>query len=180
MQKKLYVKKSSKIHKWGLYAAADISEETQIIEYVGRKVTNKEADDIYDKSFEKSKNHTKGGAVYLFELNKRYQIDGGVSQNIARLINHSCDPNCEVEIEGGRIWIYSLRYIKKGEELFYDYGYDFECWEDHPCWCGTKDCAGYIVAEDQRKKLKKRLFKKKIKTKKKAKKNSRKTAKKKK
>ncbi|PCI21377.1 SET domain-containing protein-lysine N-methyltransferase [Candidatus Wolfebacteria bacterium] len=159
--KKLYKRSQSKIHKRGLFAAYDIVDETQIIQYIGNKVTNKEADDIYDESFEKSKNHKEGGAVYLFELNKRYQIDGNVPENTARLINHSCDPNCEVEVEKGEIWIYAIKDIKKDEELSYDYGYDLECFEDHPCWCGTDKCVGYIVAEDQRNKLKKKLAPKK-------------------
>jgi len=172
MKKKLYTKKPSGIHRSGLFAACDILEGTRVIEYVGKKITNKEADDVYDRDFEKSKNHTEGGAVYIFELNKRYSIDGGVRHNIARFINHSCDPNCEVEIIKGRIWIASISDIKKGKELFYDYGYDLEHWADHPCWCGAKGCIGYIVAEDQRKKFKKLLLKRKTKAKTKAKKKS--------
>ena len=165
MPKKLYVKKPSKIHKWGLYAAIDIPEETHIIEYVGEKITNAEADKRYDEWELKAKKEGRG-IVYFFVLNKRCCIDGNVRINIARLINHSCDPNCEVDITRGRIWISSIRDIRKGEELSYDYGYDLEHWQDHPCRCGAKNCIGHIVAEDQRKKLKKLLLKKKIKTKK--------------
>jgi len=37
----------------------------------------------------------------------------------------------------------------------YDYGYDMEHFLDHPCGCGADQCVGYIVREDQRKKVKK-------------------------
>ena len=59
------------------------------------------------------------------------------------------------------IWIYSIKEIEEGEELTYDYGYDMEHFLDHPCLCGTKNCIGYIVREDQRIKVKKLLKKRK-------------------
>ncbi len=50
--------------------------------------------------------------VYIFELNKRYDIDGSVKYNHARLINHSCSPNCEVEIDNNEIWILAIKKLK--------------------------------------------------------------------
>jgi len=76
------------------------------------------------------------------------------------LINHSCDPNCEVEIIRGHIWITAIKDIKKGEELGYDYGYDYDDFKDHPCKCGSKNCIGYIVAEEHWPKVKRALAKK--------------------
>src|SRR6218665_382742 len=96
-------------------------------------------------------------AVYIFTLSKNYDIDGNVPWNTARLINHTCNPNCEAWICGRRIYIYSLRDIQKGEQLSFDYGFDIECFEDHVCRCGTKDCVGYIVSRSQWPDLKKRL-----------------------
>ena len=52
------------------------------------------------------------GSVYIFELNKKYDIDGAFRYNKARFMNHSCDPNCEVEIEKNEIWISSIKDIK--------------------------------------------------------------------
>ena len=72
-------------------------------------------------------------------------------------MNHSCDGNCEAINYGGEIWITACKDIKDGEELTYDYGYDMEHFLDHPCECGTDNCIGYIVREDQRKKVKKLL-----------------------
>ena len=104
----------------------------------------------------------KNGMVYVFELNKKYDIDGGVARNYARFINHSCDPNCEVEITDNHIWISSIKRIKKGSELTYNYGYSFDTdYEEHICKCGSKKCVGYILSDDDWPKLKKNLKKKK-------------------
>ena len=53
----------------------------------------------------------------------------------------------------GRIWIYSLRKIKAGDELTYNYGFDADTWDDHPCRCGSANCVGYIVERKQWPKL---------------------------
>ena len=108
------------------------------------------------------KKNKNNGMVYVFELNKKYDIDGGVARNYARFINHSCDPNCEVEINDNQIWISSIKRIKKGLELTYNYGYPFDSdFEEHICKCGTKKCVGYILSDDDWSKLKKTLNKKK-------------------
>ena len=60
-------------------------------------------------------------------------------------------------IEGRRIFVYALRDIEEGEELTFDYGFDIECYEDHPCLCGAENCVGYIVIREQWPELKKRL-----------------------
>lgn len=153
--------RGSSIHNKGVFAAKDIPKGTKVIEYVGRKVTKKESDRISERDLEANSKDKSNGAVYLFELNKRYDLDGNVPWNTARFINHSCNPNCETEIIKGKIWIVSLRDIKKGEELNYDYGYDMDTYEDHPCKCGSNECIGYIVGTEHRKKLKRKLEKEK-------------------
>jgi uncharacterized protein (TIGR00106 family) len=159
------VKKSS-IHNKGIVAKKFIPEGTQVIEYVGEKVTKKRADEIYEQSLRDHQKDSSKGAVYLFVLNSRYDINGNVSWNTARYINHSCEPNCETDIIDDKIWIIATRDIEAGEELSYDYGYDLENWEDHPCRCGAKNCVGYIVADEHRDKLKRILKKRKEKKKK--------------
>lgn len=146
--------RGSEIHGRGLFAIRKIPEETNIIEYVGDKVSKEESDrrgwDLYERA-----QGTEDAAVYIFTLNDDYDIDGDVEWNSARLINHSCDPNCEAVIEDDHIWISALRKIKKGEELFYNYGFDLENFEGHPCHCGSSRCVGYIVGEEYWPKLKK-------------------------
>ncbi len=147
-EKNLRVKKSGK-HGRGVYAMAPIPKGVKVIEYLGKLVSVKDSDDIAEKQMQRAgKSGT--GHVYLFTLNRKHDIDGNVPCNRARLINHSCDPNCEVQIIKGRIWILSRRPIGAGEELTYDYGFNMDSWQDHVCRCGTKKCLGYIVSASRR------------------------------
>ncbi|MCA9487819.1 MAG: SET domain-containing protein-lysine N-methyltransferase [Nanoarchaeota archaeon] len=155
-EKSPYIKvKKSNIHNKGVYARKDIPKGAKIIEYVGELITKKEADERADKQIDKSNKKIKNGAVYIFELNKRYDIDGNVSWNKARFINHSCNPNAETEDEDGHIWIKAIKPIKKGDEITYNYGYGWEDYKDHLCKCGSKNCVGYILDQKHWKKLKK-------------------------
>lgn len=135
--------RSSSIHCTGVFASQFIPKEKKIIEYVGEKITKKEAETRAINPKTESK-----GKVYLFELNKRYDIDGDVPYNLAKYINHSCSPNCEVVIENNHIWVIALREIKSGEEVTFNYGYEFdEDFKQHPCYCNNSNCKGYILAE---------------------------------
>lgn len=155
--------RDSKIHANGVFAAKDIPAGTKLIEYVGEKITKAESERRADKVLDASKDNPELGAVYIFTLNSKHDIDGNVKWNTARLINHSCDPNCESEIDRGHIWISSIKDIKKGDELSYDYGYDVDNYEEHICKCGSKNCVGHIVSQDQWGKLKRKKFFKKLK-----------------
>mgnify|MGYP000235026101 FL=1 len=78
-------------------------------------------------------------------------LDGDTNTNTAKYINHSCDPNCDVDIIKGKIWISAIKDIKKGDELSYDYGFGYDKdFRQFPCKCGSKICCGYIVRDDQR------------------------------
>ena len=76
--------------------------------------------------------------------------------NKARYANHSCKPNAEVDIIRNEIWILSRKRIETGEEITYDYGYEFdkEDYKDHICKCRSSNCIGYIISSDDRKKYK--------------------------
>lgn len=138
--------KKSKIHGTGVYASRDILKGTKVIEYVGEKITKEESDRRAKLHFERHlKDKENKGAIYIFELDDTYDLDGYVDWNPAKYINHSCEPNCETENEDGRIWIVAIRDIKKDEEITYNYGFDLENYDEHPCFCGTKSCPGYIV-----------------------------------
>ena len=145
---KLYRKKKSNIDKRGLYATKAIKAETKIISYVGKIITQKEAEK--NPKFDNKKD------IYLFDLNKKYCLDGDYSWNTARLINHSCNPNCEVEGKGLKLWIKSIKKIKKDEELTYDYGFSYDQdYKEFPCTCGSQNCCGFIVREGSRWRIKK-------------------------
>lgn len=149
----------SSIHNTGLFAATDIPKDEFVIQYLGERITKKESTrrglDQHDKSLCEDV-----GSVYIFELDEEYDLDGNFDWNISRLANHSCSPNCEAQNADGEIWFVALRDIKEGEELTFDYGYALEHWEDHPCLCGSDNCAGYIVRTEDRGGLKKILKKK--------------------
>ena len=155
--KQLWFKKKSHVHGSGLFAVQNIKKGSKIIEYIGDKVTKKEGDKRADKQIKQYKKNKNNGMVYIFELNKLYDIDGSVSHNHAKLINHSCNPNCEVEIINNEIWISAIKNIKKYTELSYNYGYSYDTdYVDHVCKCGSSKCVGYILDEDHWPKLKKK------------------------
>src|SRR3989338_11327912 len=95
----------------GLFALEPIPKGVCLIEYTGKKV--KKAD------------HDRLEGRYMFWTGKNKMIDGNVKTNLARYINHSCRPNCEADGPDGRIYILSVRKIKDGEEITYDYGKDY-------------------------------------------------------
>jgi SET domain-containing protein len=111
----------------GLFAVEPIAKGTRIIEYTGPRITNEE--------FERRE------GKYFFGLNSKWTIDGSPRSNIARYINHSCRPNAEALISGGRVWIWSRKKIKAGEEIAYDYGKDY--FEDiiKPMGCRCEKCS---------------------------------------
>lgn len=96
----------------GLFTLEPIPKGKRIIEYTGPYVTN----EVVERRV-----HGK----YFFGVNSRWTIDGTPRSNTARYINHSCRPNCEAIITGRRVWIWSKRAIKAGEELSYNYGKDY-------------------------------------------------------
>ncbi len=96
----------------GLFTLVPIPKGKRIIEYTGPFVTNEEVE-----------RRTRG--KYFFGVNSKWTIDGTPRSNTARYINHSCRPNCEALISGRRVWIWSKRAIKSGEELSYNYGKDY-------------------------------------------------------
>ena len=61
-------------------------------------------------------------------------------------LNHSCAPNADAELLDGRIWIVANQPIAAGAEITFDYGYDLADYREHPCRCGSPECAGYILA----------------------------------
>ncbi|MEO8804296.1 MAG: SET domain-containing protein-lysine N-methyltransferase [Rudaea sp.] len=152
------VQRRSQIHGNGVFAARDISAGITLIEYRGRRLTHNQADRAYGGDVE-------SGHTFLFTLNDKYLIDANVGGNVARWFNHSCAPNCEalvVEDEEGdpskdRVVIDSIRKIRSGEELTYDYGITLE--DRHTprlkaiwaCRCGSPKCTGTMLKQKRRK-----------------------------
>jgi SET domain-containing protein len=148
----LFEVRKSKIQGRGVFAKRRIRPGQKIIEYTGPRIPNEEADRRYDE--ERMKRHH----TFLFTLDDETCVDGNVRTNTARLINHSCDPNCEAIIEDERIWIYALKNIQPGVELAYDYKYERtggKAMEKfYVCHCGSPKCRGSIMAPPKRRRKK--------------------------
>ncbi len=112
-------RRQSRIHGWGVYATKTITKNTRIIHYAGEKISNQE-------SLKRERGYIKHGHIWCFKLTNRTVIDAGVGGNDARFINHSCRPNCYIDIKDGIIWIRASRTIRRHEELTYNYHTDGE------------------------------------------------------
>ena len=137
--------RESKLSGKGAFAIRPIKKAERLIEYVGERIPHPVADERYDDD-SMEEHHT-----FLFTVSSRTVIDATHGGNESRYLNHSCDPNCETEIEKGRVYIFALRDIKVGEELAYDYGYERSGDEtekeerQYRCLCGTAKCRGSIM-----------------------------------
>lgn len=96
---------------FGIFADEDIPADRFIIEYWGEVVPNEVADKVAGR--------------YLFELENGKTILGGTRKNVARYINHACRPNAESRTVGNRVTIHSIKAIKAGEEVTYNYGTEY-------------------------------------------------------
>ena len=114
----------------GLFADADISKGTKIIQYTGEKIRNDEPE-----------KHT---GRYLFKLDDEYTLDGKTRKNTARYINHSCRPNAYTEIIDGEIWVIAKRKIKAQEEITYHYGKEYFKQFIEPAGCRCVKCSPNI------------------------------------
>jgi SET domain-containing protein len=136
----------SAIHGNGVFATRKIPVGARIIEYMGKRITEAQAEKRFGLDPD-NPHHT-----FFFSLESGKLIDGGDQGNDARWINHACEPNCEAQEKKGRVYIHALRDISRGEELFYDYGLVIEekmskaLKEAYACRCGSAECRGTMLA----------------------------------
>ena len=145
-------RRRSRIHGNGVFASRDIPAGTRVCLYAGKRIRHEDADELYGDSLDT-------GHTFLFTLNDEFIVDANRGGNVARWINHSCEPNCESEVveHAGKdrrrdhIEIRSLRTIMAGEELTYDYGIRLDVphtarlkrlWA---CLCGASECTGTML-----------------------------------
>ncbi len=145
----LIQRRNSAIHGHGVYARVPIPAGHVIVEYTGERITKAESDRRDAARLVRAR-RGHDTCTYIFHLNQRHDLDGRRGGNVSRFINHSCAPNCCSELRRGRIWILATHDIFPGQELTFDYGFAFRDWADNPCRCGTTNCAGFIVAENER------------------------------
>lgn len=138
----------SGIHGRGAFALQPIPKGTRLVEYKGRIIDWDTVNKLYPDDDDEGQNHT-----FLFEIDEERVIDANVGGNAARWINHSCAPNCEAVGEGDRIFIESIKAIRPGQELAYDYNIQLP--ERHTpavkarylCRCGVRKCRGTILGK---------------------------------
>ena len=145
VQRPLIRVRRSRVHGKGVFAARRISKGARVVEYLGERISHREANRRYARK-RAGDNHT-----FLFVVDRGVVIDAGVAGNEARFINHGCDPNCESVIRNRRVYIRAIRTIHAGEELCYDYAIGRD--RDDPadidevwaCHCGAADCRGTML-----------------------------------
>lgn len=154
----------SGVHGKGVFALQNLAKGETLIEYVGEVVS-------WDEALRRHP-HDPGDPThtFYFHIDDKHVIDAKISGNSSRWINHSCQPNCEADEQGGRVFIKALRNIEAGEELFYDYGliidakYTKKLLAEYPCWCGADSCRGTLLApKDKTGKKDRKVSKKKMK-----------------
>jgi SET domain-containing protein len=119
-------RRKSKLHGFGVFALEPINKNKRIIDYAGELITNKQSENREDRYLRK-------GCIWVFRVNRYWSRDANVDGNVARFINHSCKPNCWVDVVDKTIWIRAARRIEPGEELTYDYNTEGD--KTIPCRC---------------------------------------------
>ena len=115
----------------GLFAEEIIPKGACIIEYTGRPATKQEIESNMGK--------------YLFWTSNSTMINGVSRNNTARYINHSCKPNCEIELQNKKIYVFAEKKIRKGEELTFDYGDEYFEMHIAPKGCLCRSCKPLIA-----------------------------------
>lgn len=131
------IARTSPIHGMGAFATRAFAAGERVLEYQGERISKDE-----------SLRRCERGNPFIFYLDEQWNLDGSVDWNPARLLNHSCAPNCDAKLIDGHIWMVARRAITAGEELTFNYSYDLTDFREHPCRCGSTNCVGYIVAEE--------------------------------
>ena len=116
----------------GLFAAKPIAKKAYIATYRGKRIPTVEA----------HRREQRGTAKYMFEINRRWSIDGSSRRNLGRYINHACKPNAAAVLRKGRIVFVALRAIAAGEEITLDYGEDYVALFIAPSGCRCAECSG--------------------------------------
>lgn len=137
----------SAVHGRGLFTLDGVAAGVRVIEYRGAIISAEEA----------ARRHAlRGGPARteFFAIDDDHVIDGADGGNEARWINHSCAPNCAVEIDAHRVWIVALRDLRPGKELLFDYALTPDQDDEaasarrHACACGAPGCRGTMIQRD--------------------------------
>jgi SET domain-containing protein len=116
----------------GLFAVRPFASNEYIAAYRGKRLPTRQA----------HRRERTSGAKYMFEINRRWTIDGSSRHNLGRYLNHSCRPNAEARLRNGSIVFVALRAIAPGEEITYHYGEEYFVLFIEPKGCRCAACVG--------------------------------------
>jgi uncharacterized protein len=142
------VVRPSPIHSAGVFTTTRIRKGMRVVEYNGPRITPEEADRLYEDA----------PRTYLYGLEDGKSVIDG--EGLGAYLNHSCDPNCEIDEVKNRVWLFALRDISPGEELVWDYNlYDDD--DPAPCHCGSPKCRGTMYSREWMAKMRRKEARKK-------------------
>jgi len=121
-------RQKSRLHGFGVFALETINKNKRIIDYAGELISNRQSELREERYLAK-------GCIWVFRVNRNWSRDAANGGNVARFINHSCRPNCWIEVDGKTrtIWVRAAKRIRKGQELTYDYNTEGD--KVIPCQC---------------------------------------------
>lgn len=133
---------------YGMRANCDLPAQTFIVEYKGEVVDSEEYRLRKEQYADEGIKH-----FYFMKLQDDGMIDATKKADIGRFLNHSCDPNAEIEKwivnKRYRMGIFAKRDIAKGEEICFNYNVDRYGSEPQKCYCGAKNCIGVLGGRTQ-------------------------------
>jgi SET domain-containing protein len=114
---------------YGLRATSDLPSQAVVIEYCGEYITH--------KTYNARCKTMNPASTYFMLCDQKYGIDARICGNLARFVNHSCQPNMKSikRIVRGttRIFLVTLRQISALDELTIEYNDT----KEFPCYCSS-------------------------------------------
>lgn len=116
----------------GVIALKDFKPGATILEFKGKLVTSDQLPDLHDKESD-----------FYLQIGPNLYI--GPSSEVDDYVNHSCRPNCKVQISGTQAYLVALHPILVGEEVTFDYSSTMynDPWTME-CKCGYPECRQII------------------------------------
>lgn len=151
-------RRNSPIHGSGVFSKVNIAKGDPIVQYKGKLITHAKADKDHHTDIDT-------GHTFLFSLNEKWIINANEDGNIARWINHSCAPNAiafvhehkSKKLKKDKVIIEALHDIAQGEEITYDYGFEFDVpytkalMDAWACRCGKAACTESMLKPKKKK-----------------------------
>lgn len=117
----------------GAFTRRNVPANTRILEFTGARVIREAVNRAL----------ADGGRDSFLQIDEDAFI--GSSGSMDDYVNHSCDPNCGLEFTGERVYLKSIKPIRRGEELTFDYATSQKSFPFRfHCRCGSPECRGEI------------------------------------